>query len=500
MGMDMKTRVYSDENARIKISNLVMLVGLILVDALAILNACLQMKKEPQHQVLDLIIVVMAVVGICFKTIFFKLKQSSKYFKWITSIYYSIVYAIQVLITTEYYIAVLYVLVMIVSIVYYSPKYTCVSASLLGIISSVDLAVTLITNPNADIVTQLLQSVFLIFSALMVFCCTIIILKFVQDMVGAAEDKQNQINTVLLEVLESASIAEKNVGQVFEIIDDLNKATGEVNVAVGQIASGTDTVAHSITKQSNMTELIHEEIAETQSFTESMVAIAKKSMESIQVNQEEFSHMLEQADEINDINNNVSKAMDELQAKIQDVNNIINVIFNVSSQTNLLALNASIEAARAGEAGKGFAVVADEIRKLAEQTRMSTEDISAILSELNEKAGYASEIVGVSVDVNEKHSLTINEVTDSMNTVHEDIDTLSKDIIDINEKVNKVLASNKTIIEHIEQVSVACEQISANVENTYGVTNQSAVLAQDAVVRLKEVLDATVQLLEKYNK
>ena len=76
--------------------------------------------------------------------------------------------------------------------------------------------------------------------------------------------------------------------------------------------------------------------------------------------------------------------MEKLSDKTKNVRNITDLILGISGQTNLLALNASIEAARAGEAGKGFAVVADEIRQLADQTKDATENITAIVDELNE--------------------------------------------------------------------------------------------------------------------
>src|SRR5699024_2946030 len=106
----------------------------------------------------------------------------------------------------------------------------------------------------------------------------------------------------------------------------------------------------------------------------------KEMNQSTDIGLETLSTLCTYTERVNGAMEQTEKVIDGLESSVQSVQSIIGIIKNISEQSNLLALNASIEAVRAGEHGKGFSVVAEEVRKLAEQSRVSTEQVYEIIN------------------------------------------------------------------------------------------------------------------------
>ncbi|WP_409305035.1 methyl-accepting chemotaxis protein [Peribacillus sp. SCS-155] len=179
--------------------------------------------------------------------------------------------------------------------------------------------------------------------------------------------------------------------------------------------------------------------------------------------------------QINSLRNTVNHStrnIEELAHKAAEIESILDIISGIAEQTNLLALNAAIEAARAGDHGKGFAVVSQEVRKLAEDSKNSTQKITVLLDNFKN---------------------VIQESVLNMQKGFHEVELGTRTISETGEQFREILSSVVKVSEEIQEVSAVTEEMSANTEQIAASVQDFTQLSKETAGVTREVAASTDQ-------
>jgi aerotaxis receptor len=251
-------------------------------------------------------------------------------------------------------------------------------------------------------------------------------------------------------------------GQMFEVVEHSDHQHDRVQ----EVAAAMEEVSQSVT-----------EVAESAGET-SLAAVTTQKV--VQHSNTQMDKGMEASARVVEAVRSSSAIVLELFQSISKIGDITRVIKEIADQTNLLALNAAIEAARAGEQGRGFAVVADEVRKLAERTANSTEDITRTVSEIQ----HATQQAVSSMDC------SVTEVDQSIGLMKESAASLGE----INHASEHVTDMAQHIASAAKQQSVATEEVARNMEQISGLIESNTTAAQQAWKATEELAKTADEL------
>lgn len=290
-----------------------------------------------------------------------------------------------------------------------------------------------------------------------------VFLDTLQEVLGEIATNSNAIQDVVQNVGKSVDTANTNAYDVSAVMEELSATMEEVS-------SSATTVTDNISNVNDEVISIADDSKAMNDYASTMQERAEQLKQKAVNNQENTSQM------IAGIIESLKSAIEE-STSVKHVNELTEEILSVSSQTNLLALNASIEAARAGEAGKGFAVVADEIRKLADSTRETANNIQSInaqvtdaVEKLSESANQLVEYIDETimpdydsfVKTGEQYRADATYVNSTMDQFEARANSLKEVVIVMKQSVEDI---STAIEESAKGIATAAENTNILVEN-----------------------------------
>lgn len=308
----------------------------------------------------------------------------------------------------------------------------------------------------------------------------------IRELIGHIQQNALQVSASAEELTaashHSADAACKAAAQIAEIAEGISEQSDSAAAADGtavEMAQRTSAVADS---------------------ANAIAMVTEQTVASVQSGRDAIHRVVQSMGTISGSTATVKASIRELSQSSEEIGRIVELISGIAEQTNLLALNAAIEAARAGEAGRGFAVVAEEVRKLAEESGNSTQQIADLVAKIQSNMHGAVTASEESADSVERSMSSVREADAIFESIKITIDALAGGIRDVSQSIQSVSEGNNSMQQAVQAIAEISQANARRTEEVSSTTEEQSASAQEIAAATRGLAEEAEQLAKEVER
>ncbi len=308
----------------------------------------------------------------------------------------------------------------------------------------------------------------------------------IRELIGHIQQNALQVSASAEELTaashHSADAACKAAAQIAEIAEGISEQSDSAAAADGtavEMAQRTSAVADS---------------------ANAIAMVTEQTVATVQSGRDAIHRVVQSMGTISGSTATVKASIRELSQSSEEIGRIVELISGIAEQTNLLALNAAIEAARAGEAGRGFAVVAEEVRKLAEESGNSTQQIAELVAKIQSNMSGAVTASEESADSVERSMSSVREADAIFESIKITIDALAGGIRDVSQSIQSVSEGNNSMQQAVQAIAEISHANARRTEEVSSTTEEQSASAQEIAAATRGLAEEAEQLAKEVER
>lgn len=311
------------------------------------------------------------------------------------------------------------------------------------------------------------------------------------DETGQLAEAVNQMIISLKGLVKSSNFISEQVAATSEELaataEEAAASSEEVAKTINEVSKATEEQASSVELSNQGMSGISGKLEQISTSISGVFDSSRTTLHSAENGRDAAHQAVSTMTQIRNSTDETAKTVKALDKASQEIVKIVDTIGAIAGQTNLLALNAAIEAARAGEAGRGFAVVADEIRKLAEQSSTSSNQIAQIIEGIQKQINEAVSSMTENNQKVEAGTEIVNEASHHFESILEEINNITLQIDQVTGLVADVNQYSGEVVGHFSSMSAISEETAAS-------SQQVSASAEEQTAAIHEIAESSSEL------